>query len=113
MNILAKQEDTYDNVILKGIDRVLGQIFGDEAKILIYKYLEAHYALRQDEITEKLDVFTKGLEEYLHTGAYVVEAKILEEIGASYGVVQKPRLENVTDENNFLSQVKTLRHACT
>lgn len=113
MNVLAKQKHTYDDVVSKGIDKALRQIFGDEAKFLIYQYLETHYALKQDEITEKLDVFTKGLEEYLHTGAYVVEAKILEEIGASYGVVERPKLENVTDENNFLSQVKMLMHACT
>jgi hypothetical protein len=113
MNVLANQKHTYDEVISKGIDKALRQIFGDEAKFLIYKYLETHYALKQDEITEKLDVFAKGLEEYLHSGAYVVEAKILEEIGASYGVIQRPKLENVTDGNNFLSQVEMLASAGT
>jgi hypothetical protein len=44
-----KKEDK----IFEIIDRVLTQVFGEEATLLIYKYIEQHYSLRQSEFSEK------------------------------------------------------------
>ncbi|MEM2972090.1 MAG: hypothetical protein QW270_06700, partial [Candidatus Bathyarchaeia archaeon] len=60
-----------------------------------------------DEIAEKIDVFAKGLEEFLRSGAYVVEKKILEDIYSTYGLLRRLELEK-TRENDFVSQVKLL-----
>jgi hypothetical protein len=35
------------------VDSVLKQLFGENATIFIYKYLEQHYSLRQSEFSEK------------------------------------------------------------
>jgi len=83
------------------------QIFGEEATRLIYRYLENRYAVKRDEIAEKIDLFAKGLEEFLRTGAYVIERKILEDIYSSYGLLRRLELERM-QESDFASQIKML-----
>jgi len=100
----SKKEDRVSRVI----DSVLRQIFGEEATSLIYKYLEAQYSLKQDEVSERIDVFAKGLEEFLRSGAIVIERRILEDIYSSYGLLRRLELEHTTDESDFVSQVRLL-----
>jgi hypothetical protein len=94
--------------ISKIVDRVLRQIFGEEATLLIYKHLESRYSLKQNEISENIDAFAKGLEEFLSSGAYVIERKILEDIYSSYGLIRRLELERNKEECDFASQVKSL-----
>jgi hypothetical protein len=108
MENLAQQVNNHEDKIAKIIDRVLKQVFGEEATILIYRHLESSYSLRRDEIAEKIDVFAKGLEEFLRSGAYVIERKILEDIYSSYGLLRRLELESVQDEGDFVGQVKSL-----
>ena len=109
MNAPTKQKHKYYDTVSKAIDNVLRRVFGDEATFLIYKYLEAHCSLRQDEIGEKIDVFAKGLEELLSSGAYVVEMKILEDIYSSHGSISRLEFERRRNEYDFVSQMKMLR----
>jgi hypothetical protein len=88
--------------IFKIIDKVLKQVFGEEATIFIYKYLEQRYSLRQNDFSKKIDVFAKGLEDCLSSGAFVIEGKILEDLSAvysSFGTIGYKR-------NDFASQMK-------
>lgn len=105
--VVSKMENKV-NKISKIVDRVLKQVFGEEATLLIYKYLEANYNVKRDEIAEKIDVFARGLENFLSTGAYVVERKILEDIYSSYGLLRRLELEKVHEEYDFASHVKLL-----
>jgi 5'-deoxynucleotidase YfbR-like HD superfamily hydrolase len=93
--------------ISKIIDRVMRQVFGDEATRLIYRYLENNYSVKRDEIADKIDLFAKGLENFLRSGAYVIERKILEDIYSSYGLLRRIELEKLR-EGDFASQVKLL-----
>jgi len=97
-----KKEDK----IFQIIDRVLKHVFGEEATLLIYKHLERHYSLSQSEFSEKIDMFAKGLEEFLSSGAYIVESKILDDIYSSYGVLHRTKLERTPEEYDFASQIK-------
>ena len=97
-----------EDKISKIIDKVLKQVFGEEATHLIYRYLENKYCLRRDEIAEKIEVFAAGLEEFLRSGAYVIERKILEDIYSNYGLLRRLELERVQEESDFVSQVKSL-----
>jgi hypothetical protein len=92
--------------IFKIIDKVLKQIFGEEATLFIYKYLEQHYSLHQSEFSEKIDIFAKGLEECLSSGAFAIENKILEDISSIYGAFSKRRCERKPERYNFASQMK-------
>lgn len=62
--------------ILNKIDRVLTEIFGKEATRIIYQYLETRYSLKPNDFADKIDIFAKGLEDCLSTGALPVEARI-------------------------------------
>jgi len=107
MATMTQQKNSEDKTS-KIVDRVLKQIFGEEATRLIYKYLESKYSLKQDEISKKIDLFAKGLEEFLSSGAQVIEKKILEDIYSSYGLLHKIGLERTYAEYDFADQVKFL-----
>jgi len=108
MESLSQQVNGKEDKISKIIDKVLRQVFGEEATHLIYRHLENNYCLKRNEITEKIDVFAAGLEEFLRSGAYVIERKILEDIYSNYGLLRRLELERVQEETDFVSQVKSL-----
>jgi hypothetical protein len=108
METLIQQKTKSDEKISKIIDRVLKQVFGQEATMLIYSHLERCYALKPDEIAERIDIFAQGLEEFLRSGAYVIERKILDDIYSSCGLLRRLELEKVQEESDFVGQVKML-----
>ena len=77
--LTRKKED----IFFKKIDNVLTEVFGKEATLIIYRYIERHYALRQNEFSDRIDLFAKGLEDCLSAGAIPIETKIL---NALYGI---------------------------
>jgi hypothetical protein len=94
--------------ISKIIDRVMTQVFGEDATNLIYKHLERNYSLKPDEIAERIDIFAKGLEEFLSSGACVVERKILDDIYSSYGLLRRLEIEKVQAGCDFVDQIRSL-----
>jgi hypothetical protein len=92
--------------IFQIIDKVLKQVFGEEATLFIYKYLEQHYSLHQSDFSKKIDVFTKGLEDCLSSGAFAIESKILDDISAVYGSFNKIEFESKPERYDFASQMK-------
>ncbi len=105
MNTLTTQKQKHENKASKAIDNVLRKIFGDEAALIIYKYLENNYSIRQDEVVEKIDVFVDALEELLSSGAYIVKQNILENLYSSHGIIHKPDFEITETELTFVSQM--------
>ncbi|MEM2080714.1 MAG: hypothetical protein QXP44_03035 [Candidatus Bathyarchaeia archaeon] len=99
MESTTKKEDQ----IFKIIDRVLKQVFGEEATTFIYKYIEQNHQLRKNEFSKKIDIFAKGLEECLSSGAFVVENKILADLAAAYGASKKAKFEK---EYDFANQMR-------
>ena len=97
-----------ENKINKIVDSVLRQIFGEQATSLIYEYLENNYSLKRNEIAEKIDLFAKGLEEFLKSGAYAVEKKILEDLYSNYGLLRRLELERMQRQYDFVKQIKLL-----
>jgi hypothetical protein len=95
-----------EDKIFKIIDKVLKQVFGEEATLFIYKYLEQRYSLRQSEFSEKIDVFAKGLENCLSSGAFAIESKILDDVSSIYGSVNETRFERKPEGYDFARQMK-------
>jgi len=93
--------------IFQIIDKVLKQVFGEEATLFIYKYLEQNYALRQSDFSKRIDVFAKGLEDCLSSGAFAVESKILDDISAVYGSLGTMDFERKPERYNFANQMKS------
>lgn len=107
METMLKQNNKKEDKISKIIDKILEQVFGEEATSLIYKYLENNYSLKQDEIAEKIEAFTMGLEDLLKSSANVIERKILEDIYASYSSLRRLELEKLQEDCDFISQMKS------
>jgi hypothetical protein len=84
-------------------------VFGEEATLLIYRHLESNYSLKKEEVADRIETFAAGLEDFLRSGAYVIEQKILEDIYSSYGLLRRIELERERDEFDFVSQIKSLR----
>lgn len=108
-NIIQQATNKSDAKIERIIDRVLRQVFGEEATLLIYRHLESNYSLKKEEVADRIEAFAAGLEDFLRSGAYVIEQKILEDIYSSYGLLRRIELERERDEFDFVSQIKSLR----
>ena len=108
MKTPAEQRNTKDDKVARVIDRVLNQIFGKEASSLIYKHLERNYSIKRNEVGEKLELFAEGLENFLKSGAYVIERKILDDIWSSYGEVRRLQVEKPRREGSFATELKVL-----
>jgi len=80
-----KSEDKFNKLLLKVIDEEMKQMFGEVATLIIYNHLEKNHSLKRSEIPEKLEVFIVGLEEFLSSGAQVIEKIILEKVYSSFG----------------------------
>jgi ERCC4-type nuclease len=102
------RRNRYEEQVSNVIDRVLRQVFGEEATRLIYRHLERNYSLKREEIGQKIELFAHGLEDFLRSGAIVIERKILEDICQSSGLIKRWELEDVADERGFVSQMKSL-----
>ena len=99
-----KKEDKISTII----DSVLKQVFGEPATTLIYKHLQSRYSLSQSEFSARIDVFAKGLEDFLSSGAYPIENRILNEICSFYGSENSFNLNvAVFEEPDFANQVRT------
>jgi hypothetical protein len=107
---MTKPTSNKNDVVLKIIDNTLNQIFGKEATTLIYRHLESQYSVKHSEIGDKIDLFARGLEDFLKSGAYVVEKKILEDINSNCKLLRRMELENFDDEANFVAHVKSFMH---
>ncbi len=108
MQTVQEQASKKEYVVSQIVEKVLIQVFGEEATRLIYKHLERHYSLKRDEVGERIDVFAKGLEDFLRSGAYVIEKKILEDIYSSYGRLRRFEVNSLNSGLGFVGEMKLL-----
>jgi hypothetical protein len=110
METITQQTRSKNDAVLGIIDKVLNQVFGKEATMLIYRHLEHNYSLKRSDISEHIDLFAHGLEDFLRSGACVIERKILEDINSDSSLLRRIELENVDVEANFVTQMKMFMH---
>lgn len=100
-----KAKGDFDNALHKTVDDVLNQIFGQAAALIIYNHLEKNGLLTPEEIPKKLDAFIKGLENFLDSGAAVVEIIILKHLYSSYGF----EFKKMEEDRSFVDYIIQLR----
>jgi hypothetical protein len=66
-----------DDLLLSVVDETMRQVFKEEGVRVIYGYLENNSHLKREEIAEKPEVFSAGLEMLLGSAAPVIEKLIL------------------------------------
>ena len=92
-------------LLLESIDEGLKEIFGETATGIIYNYLKDKYSLKREEISEKLEVFIKGLEAFFSSSAAcVVEKNVLKNFYSTFGL----RYQN-EEGRSFIDHVTKLR----
>ena len=79
-------KEKFDKLLLKIIDEELRHIFGEAATTIIYNHLERNHSLKREEIPEKLEDFIRGLEEFLGSGAQVIQKMTLQKLYSCSGV---------------------------
>ena len=102
MAALSRKEE---NRVFEVIDHILTQVFGKEATSLMYQYLERRYSWSQMDFSEKIDAFAKGMEDFLSSGAYAVENKILDSIHSGDYAYRGTEAGNF-GKRDFASQIK-------
>ena len=83
---MKKKRVKFEKLLIKSVDDSLKDTFGETAAEIIYKHLERKHSLKQEEIPKKLEVFIEGLEEFLSSGATVVEGMVLEKLCSNLGI---------------------------
>jgi hypothetical protein len=63
------------------IESVLTEVFGKKGALYIYRYIENAYQIAPSQFSKQLELFSKGLEDCLSTGAIPIQARILHAIG--------------------------------
>lgn len=75
---MYEKKKDFEKLILETVDEEMKRIFGEEATLVIYGYLENNLSLRKEEIAEKIDLFYKGIEKFFGSGARVLERTIFD-----------------------------------
>ena len=105
---METQAFSNNDAVLTVIDKVLNQVFGREATTLIFKYMEQNYSLNRNEISDKIELFAQGLEDFLRSGATIIERKILEDINSDRNKTFRFEVDDGEDEPDFVAQMKSV-----
>ena len=76
----VEKTGSLDDLLLSVVDETLKQVFREAGAKVIYNYIENKCHLKREEIAEKTEVFSAGLERLLTSGAPVIEKMILKNL---------------------------------
>jgi hypothetical protein len=96
--------ETLDDLLLKVIDDTMRQVFREEGTKIIYGFLANNSHLKREEIAEKPEVFSAGLEKLMVSAAQIIEKTVLKNLHRRVGLkfVEKEGYE-------FSDYIKELR----
>jgi hypothetical protein len=80
---LGKRPGSLDDLLLSVIDETLKYVFKEPGAKVIYDYLRDQCHLKREEIADKPEVFSAGLERLLKSGAVLIEKMILINLSSS------------------------------
>jgi len=76
-NVIVGRQEKFDELLLDAVDETLKRVFREEGTTVIYGFINKHFRLKLEEIAEKPEVFSAGLERLLGSAAPVIEKLIL------------------------------------
>jgi pyruvate-formate lyase len=65
---------------VRAVDETINQVFKEAGAQVIYSFIENKYHLKRDEIAEKPDEFSAGLQRLMVSAAPVIEKMILKNL---------------------------------
>ena len=96
--------ETLDDLLLKVVDETLRQVFREAGIKVIYDFLENNSHLKREEIAEKPEVFSAGLERLMVSAAPVIEKSILKNLYRKLGLKFEEK-----ESYGFSDYIKELR----
>ena len=72
--------ETLDDLLLKVIDDTMREVFRETGTKVICDFLQNNFHLKREEIAEKPEVFSAGLERLMGSGAPVIKKLILKNL---------------------------------
>jgi len=75
-----------DDLLVKVVDETLREVFKEAGTKVIYDFLENSSHLKREEIAEKPEVFSAGLERLMASAAQVIEKLILKNLYSKLGL---------------------------
>jgi len=81
---MVEKRKNFNKLVLETVDEELKRIFGETATLVIYGYLENNLSLKREEIAEKIELFSQGLDKFFGSGAYMLEKTILTNLYSSF-----------------------------
>lgn len=101
----------FNDVLLRVIDEQLLQIFGEAGTTFIYNHLADHYSLKREKIPENIEVFVRALEDYLGSGAHIMENMILKSLHSRFKQKLKSKRGcNLLDCVTYLKEIPPPTH---
>ena len=94
----------FEKILNETVDDTLKEIFTKPATKIIYQHLETNYKLKPENIADNIDTFKRGIEEFLSSGAQVVESIVIERLHKRLKLKVEDK-ENLT----FTDYVKALK----
>lgn len=101
------EKSSGDDLLFSVVDETLKNVFKDAGAKVIYDYMENKCHLKREEIAEKPEVFSAGLERLLSSGGPVIEKLILKNLYSEF------ELKFVEKRGyGFSDYIKELRNVC-
>jgi len=103
----VEKTESLDALLLSVVDETMKQVFAEVGTKVIYGFLGNNSHLKREEIAEKPEVFSAGLERLMSSGAPVIENLILKSLYS--------KLELKFEEKEgyeFSDYIKELRKGC-
>ena len=100
----VEKTGSLDDLLLSVVDETMRQVFRDAGVKVIYDYLASNSHLRREEIAEKPEVFSAGLERLMVSAARVIENSILKNLYRKLGLKFEEK-----ESYGFSDYIKELR----
>ena len=82
----VEKTGSLDDLLLSVVDETMRQVFREVGVKVIYDFLENHSHLKREEIAEKPEVFSAGLERLMVSAAQMIENLILKNLYCKLGL---------------------------
>jgi len=101
---IGEETEKLEDLLSKVVIETLKQVFKEDGAKVIWDSLGNKCHLRREDVVEKPDVFSAGLERLLGSGAWVIENLILENLYRKFGLKFREK-----EGYEFSGYVKELR----
>jgi len=97
-----------DGLLLEAVDETITRVFREAGAKAIYKYIENNCHLKREDIAQRPDVFSEGLEKLLGSGAPVLQELILKKLRCKLELKPADR-----ERSDFADYIKELAKGCS